>query len=49
MGKTLQESKDEFNEAWNRLKDNLKDGYVGILLNIILIGAGFIAIYLIIR
>ena len=49
MGKTLQESKDEFNEQWTRLKDSLKDEYISLLLNIILIGAGFIALYLIIR
>lgn len=47
MGKTLQESKNEFSEAWTRLKDNLKDEYVDILLKIILIGAGLIALYLI--
>jgi len=49
MGKTLQESKDEFNEQWTRLKDSLKDEYISLLLKIILIGAGFIALYLIIR
>ena len=30
MGKTLQESKDEFNEERNRLKDSLKDVRVKI-------------------
>lgn len=47
MGKTLQESKDEFNDQLTRLKDNLNDGYISLLLKIILIGAGFIALYLI--
>lgn len=49
MGKTLQESKDEFNEQWTRLKDNINDEYVSLILKIILIGAGFIAMCIIIR
>lgn len=47
MGKTLQESKDEFNEQWTRLKDNLKDEYVDILFKTIVTGAILIALYFI--
>lgn len=49
MGKTLQESKGEINEQWTRLKDNLNDWYVSLLLKIILVGLVFIALYLIFK